>query len=369
MKRILHVPCYYPPHAGEIEDACYRIVNLLEGLPDVEQRVFCFGDEGGSRADLHEGVWGVRTGSLGVIAGRSVAPRYFDGLRALVRRFRPHFVHFHAPNPLAGACLVTALPARVKLIVHWHHDILDRPGLYRFIKPLETALLRRADVVVVSSERYLDGSRALKPFRGKCVVIPPLVDVERLVPSQTRLDQIRWRYGDKPLLLFVGRHVAHEGLGHLMAAVGLVEHDCCVVVGGQGPLTERLAGEHASEKVHFTGHIPPDDLAAWYTAADLFLLPTVSRHEAFGMALAEAMWCETPAVTFTVPGSGINWLNLNGVTGIEVDNGNEKQLAAAIDHLLAHDEMRREYGRAARRRVAENMTPERVAPALEELYV
>jgi glycosyltransferase involved in cell wall biosynthesis len=368
MKRILHIPNYYPPHTGGIEDVCHTIVKWLATLPDVRQQVFCFSDKAPTAIDHIDGVRVVRVGSVAKIASQAIAPRYLDRLHREMRRFRPGFVHFHAPNPLAAACLLPVLPRGVKLIVHWHSDIVDQKRLYQLIRPLEAALLRRADTVVATSPLYIDGSKSLGRFREKCTVIPNVVDTAKLTPHQSLLDQIRWRYGDKPLLLFVGRHVPYKGLEHMLGAVPRVKHDCCVVVGGTGPLSERLHSNHASERVHFTGRIPDEELAAWYTAADLFLFPSITRNEAFGMALAEAMWCGTPAVTFTIEGSGVNWVNLNGVTGIEVDNGNEEQLAAAIDHLLEHDEMRREYGRNAHRRVAENMTLETIAPALEELY-
>ena len=41
------------------------------------------------------------------------------------------------------------------------------------------------------------------------------------------------------------------------------------------------------------------------------------------------MYCGTPAVTFTIPGSGVNWVSLNGETGIEVPNGDDKAFAGS----------------------------------------
>lgn len=48
------------------------------------------------------------------------------------------------------------------------------------------------------------------------------------------------------------------------------------------------------------------------------------------------MYCYTPAVTFTIEGSGVNWVNLNGITGIEVSQkGNLNQVyAEALDKLV-----------------------------------
>jgi len=368
MKRILHISKFYPPHFGGIEDVCYTLVRWLAADPEVEQRVFCFGDQRACSADDYEGVRVSRTGNWGTVASQSIAPRYPDRLRREMRTFRPDIVHFHAPNPLAAACLLAVLPRGVRLIVHWHSDILVHEGLYRVIRPVESALLRRADVIVTTSERYTECSQPLGPFRDKCTVIPNVVNTAKLQPGPRLVERLRERYGDRPLLLFVGRHVPYKGLDSLLGAMRHVEHDCRVVIGGAGPLTEQLRRDHPAPNIIFAGRIPDDELSAWYTAADLFMFPSVTKAEAFGVALAEAMWCGTPAITFTIPGSGVNWVNLNGVTGIEVDNGNQRQLSAAIDHMLSHDDMRREYGRAAHSRVEQHMTLDRISPKLQALY-
>jgi glycosyltransferase involved in cell wall biosynthesis len=368
MKRILHIPNFYLPHTGGIEDVCYNTVVYMAGKPDVEQHVFCFSGGKQSVSECYEGIDVTRVGAWAKLAGQSLAPRYYDKLERAMRRFRPHIVHFHAPNPLPAACLLMLLDRRTKLIVHWHSDIVAQRRIYRFIKSVETALLRRADVVVATSRRYIDGSEPLRPFTDKCVVIPNVVNTSKLVRVDALVDEIRSRYDDKPLLLFVGRHVPYKGLDHLLAAVGMVEGECEVVVGGSGPLTERLKREYPLKNVHFAGRIPDHELSAHYHAADIFIFPSVTKNEAFGVALAEAMWCETPAVTFTIPGSGVNWVNIDGETGIEVDNADEEQLARAIDRLLSHEYLRKEYGRNAHRRVEELMTMDKIAHLFDEIY-
>ena len=63
------------------------------------------------------------------------------------------------------------------------------------------------------------------------------------------------------------------------------------------------------------------------------------------------MYCRCPAVTFHIEGSGVNWVSLNGVTGIEVDNSDSKKYASAIDTLLKDDSLRKQYADAACNRV------------------
>ena len=71
--------------------------------------------------------------------------------------------------------------------------------------------------------------------------------------------------------------------------------------------------------------------------------------------MAEGMYFAHPAVTFTIPGSGVNYVNLDGVTGIECPNSDYKAYADAL-RRLCNDELREAYGRAARQRVLENFT-------------
>lgn len=89
---------------------------------------------------------------------------------------------------------------------------------------------------------------------------------------------------------------------------------------------------------------------------------------ALRVALAEAMYCYTPAVTFTIVGSGVNWVNLNGVTGIEVPNKDVIAYAQAIDKLLMDEPLAQKYGEAAHQRVVENFTIPKMMEKMNEVY-
>ena len=53
MKKILHIPNYYPPHHGGIEDVCY---NIVRNTVDAEQKVICFSDNKKAANDNIEGI-------------------------------------------------------------------------------------------------------------------------------------------------------------------------------------------------------------------------------------------------------------------------------------------------------------------------
>ena len=88
---------------------------------------------------------------------------------------------------------------------------------------------------------------------------------------------------------------------------------------------------------------------------DIFCLSSVTKNEAFGLALAEAMYFKKASVTFTIEGSGVNYVSLNGVTGIEVPNKNVKAYAEAMMKLANYPELREKYGNSARERVINNL--------------
>ena len=89
-------------------------------------------------------------------------------------------------------------------------------------------------------------------------------------------------------------------------------------------------------------------------ACDIYCFPSITKNEAFGLALADAMYYEKPAVTFTIPGSGVNYVSLDGVTGIEVENRNVEKYAEALKKLSTDKELRDQYGKAGKKRVIEN---------------
>lgn len=372
MKKILHIPNYYPPHTGGIEDVCFNIVRLLQKSPDYEQYVICFNDVKESKKEVYDGVEVVRAGVWKKIASQSISFAYKRELKRILKQYRPDVVHFHAPNPFVNWLLLSLLPKDVKLIVHWHSDIVAQVFAYRFVKPIETRLLKRADTIIATSPNYVDFSKPLQKFKDKIIVIQNIIDTSKFIISEQQLkkiEEIKLHYQNLPIILFVGRHVLYKGLTCLIEASKKISNKCAVVIGGKGPLTEELKEAAKDLKhVHFVGRIPDEDLVAYYYAAQIFAFPSITKNEAFGVALAEAMYCQTPAITFTIDGSGVNWVNLNGTTGIEVANSDVTGLSMAIDTLLANKEMQEQMAINAKRRVEELFVPEKIEEKIKRLY-
>lgn len=366
--RILHISKYYSPYLGGVENICKY---LVEGTVKHETAVVCFNDKCKDAIEEVNGHKVYRVATWVNVARQALSLSYFCVLKKAIKEFKPDVIQFHWANPFPAWVLLCIIPKNVKLVIHWHMDIIKQKHIYPFIKPVETALLKRADMVCVTSPQYRDGSLPLQPFKNKVRIVQNAMDEDNFIlrdGDAEKINAVKAKYGNKPIVFFIGRHIQYKGLPHLIEAEKYVKSDCVFVIAGSGPLSDELKAQCKSSRVHFVGRLSDEDLKLYHYAASVFAFPSVTKNEAFGVALAEAMYCGTPAVTFTIPGSGVNWVSLNGETGIEVPNGDDKAYAEAIDTLLGDDELREKYGENARKRVMENFTIPKMVEKMEECY-
>jgi glycosyltransferase involved in cell wall biosynthesis len=140
-----------------------------------------------------------------------------------------------------------------------------------------------------------------------------------------------------------------------------------------GKLTERRDGVTWIRAV-----LPREDAIALYSEAKVFCCPSV--YEPFGIINLEAMACETPVVGTAV--GGIRETVVPGETGLLVEfeprdpNDPEpadperlaRDLASAIERLIADEPRRTALGRRGRRRVGERYGWDRIAARVHEVY-
>ena len=366
--RILHISKYYYPYIGGVENICRY---LVENMPQHDIAVVCFST---GHKDVIEDVHGIKVYRVATwinISRQALSLSYFTMLHRALKEFKPDVIHFHWANPFPAAVLLTIFPKNVRLVIHWHMDIIKQSKIYPVIKPVETALLKRADLVLVTSPQYRDASVPLQPFRNKVKILPNAIDEDHFILREgdiEKINTIRERFDYKPIVFFVGRHIQYKGLSHLLEAEKQVKSDCEFIIAGSGPLTEGLRNHCTSSRVHFVGRLSDEDLKLYHYAASVFAFPSITKNEAFGVALAEAMYCGTPTITFTIPGSGVNWVSLNGETGLEVPNGDDKAFANAIDKLLNDEEMCKRFAENGMKRVKENFTIPVMVTKMDRYY-
>ena len=71
------------------------------------------------------------------------------------------------------------------------------------------------------------------------------------------------------------------------------------------------------------------------------------------------MYCGSVPVTFTIDGSGVNWVSVNNETCIEVPLGDVQAYAAAIDKLLTDNDLYMQYATAGKERISKMFTSEK----------
>ena len=368
--KVLHISKYYEPFIGGVEQVARDCAAAMEGY---EQKIFCFNHEKGDAVGNVDGVEVIRAGCFAKVASQSLSLSYGKLLKKTFREFEPDVVIFHYPNPFGAHYLRKVLKKRpsCKLVLWWHLDITRQKVLGKLFEGQTKWLLRRADRVVATSPNYIEGSRHLSSVREKCTVIPCCANTARICADEVvraRAEEIRAEHAGKIICFAVGRHVTYKGMEYLIRAGKLLDERFFVAVGGAGPLTEQLrelAGE--DKKISLLGRVSDEDLKAWLLACDIFCFPSVTKNEAFGIALAEAMAFGKPAVTFTIEGSGVNYVSLDGVTGIECPNKDVGAYAAAIRMLAENEPLRRRYGEAAAQRAQEYFTYERFAQNVDRM--
>lgn len=358
--KVLQIPNYIYPHIGGIEQTARDILNALSADKNIIQRVICFND-GDSRdvTDEVDGVKVTRCGTVAKVFSQSISFSYGRLLKREIEEFRPDVIIFHYPNPLVAHSLLKILRKySCKLVLWWHLDITKQKTLGKLFNGQSHRLLKRAEKVISTSPNYVSGSKFLAEYADKCVIIPSCINEGRLGPTAAseaeRADICRENEG-KTVLFAMGRHVAHKGFDYIVDASQSLGENFKIYVAGEGELTQKLKERAAGDdKIVFLGKISDDSLKAYMSACDIFLFPSLTKNEAFGLALAEAMYFGKPAVTFTIEGSGVNYVSLNSVTGIEVENGNLSAFTEAISKLAADVGLREKYGKAAKARVCEN---------------
>ena len=308
-----------------------------------------------------EGVDVTRVGRLATIASMPVCP----GLPLAIRRVPADLIHLHTPNPGAAFALLGNRHAG-RLIVTHHSDILGRKVLRRCSDPFMRRVMERAAAIIVTSERYLRTSAELAPFRHKCHVIPlgielPPYEPDRGVAPRLPTDP------ESPMVLAVGRLVPYKGFDILIRAMKHVNAVLSLI--GTGNEEERLRrlieSEGLAHKVKMLGWV--SDLRPWFHAASIFVLPSVTRAEAFGLAQVEAMALGLPIINTNID-SGVPEVSVNGETGLTIEPNDAEAMAGAINQLLGNNELRRRMGDAARARARNHYNADRMAQMTWELY-
>ena len=377
---VLHVGKYFPPDPGGMETYLrdLMVCSLRQGTPSAAlvhsaQRAWRSTNEGYLSGEHELAV--TRAASWFKVLFTPISPTFPWILQRLIKKRRPKLLHLHLPNPSSFWALLLPSARRLPWVVHWQSDALTPHSgrlirwCYRLYKPFESALLRHATKIIVTSDRYLDTSATLAPFTNKCVVIPLGIEdrFDARNPNQKApLDT------KKPLkVIAVGRLAHYKGFDTLLHAISQTQQVELDLIGhgeqlnGLKTLCQQLA---ITNRVRFHGTVSDNKRDALLLQSDCLCLPSTDRTESFGIVLLEAMSAGKPCVVTDVPGSGMTAVVKAGQTGLVVPCGDHTGLAAALVQLADNREMLSELGTQGRQRFVQTFTIERSTLATLELY-
>ena len=370
--RVAFVNKYYYPHLGGVEYILRDIASGVAARPGWEARAIVANEGTDTVRETVDGVDVLRMGRSFAYSSTPVA----FGMRGVLRdagrgRAPADLINLHFPYPW-GEWEWLWSGSHLPMVVTYHSDIVRQKRLLTVYGPVLNRVLDRADLIIATSPNMVEHSEFLAPRADKCRVVPFGIDPAEYADTPevlARAAQLREGH-DRPIVLFVGRLIYYKGADVLMAAMPDVDADLVII--GKGPLKEGL--ERASrdggfaDRVTFLEPVDDDELNAWYHAADVFVLPSVARSEAFGLVQIEAHASGTPVVSTTLT-TGVPFANEDGVSGLTVPPSDAPALARALQKLVTDEELRERLGRQARERALKEFTIERMIDQTIEVYV
>ncbi len=321
--------------------------------------------------EVREEGWSAHTASheplLAKLGGRT---RDLVRARREMRAWRPDVVYVATAHNWPGLArdvpLAFSSTQGPPLVFHLHGSESQRLAGSggRLFKAASLALARSAAAVMLLSREEAGEWRRFCPGARFEVVLNPFVPASPAVPEPPAHP----RHG-APTLICVARLIPSKGVFDLLDAFAMLRRrrECRLLIAGTGPAAEALARRTElmglDDSVRLLGYVSGAALESAYRAADAFVLPSYFA-EGFPLSVMEAMGHGLPVVTTAIRGCADELVE--GVNAVFVPPRAPEVLAAALERLLADDDLRESMGRANRAKVAE-FAPDRVLPRYAEI--
>ncbi|MBI3117660.1 MAG: glycosyltransferase, partial [Candidatus Hydrogenedentes bacterium] len=349
-----------PPVCGGIERHVALMCRFQRQRAEVEALVCsrtlrtCVVERDGTRV--------TEAGEWGRLLSAPLAPSF----PWLMRRSNADVVVVHVPNPTAELGWLLARP-RTALVVRYHSDVVRQARSMKLYGPLQMHFLRQAAIILPTSQPYLESSSMLQAVRDRCRVVPlGIVPEEFEAPEESQVQALHQRYGED-FVFFCGMHRYYKGLQYLVEAAPQIK--ARLVLAGDGPERGALMrqAQATASNIVFPGRLTHEALVAHLHACAVFVFPSVERSEAFGVSIMEAHACGKPVVA-TRLGTGVEVVNQDVQTGLNVPPRDPAALAEAVNTLLTDRARRERMGAYAKARVAREFRAEDVARLELEYY-
>lgn len=254
-----------------------------------------------------------------------------------------------------GIPIVSTCHTFYEMYIHWYLPLLPTIASRPLVKAWLRAVYANDALIITPTNRIREVMQSYG-IDKEFAVIPTGVDERVFRPRPRESREYRTKLeerlqGGEPhkLLVYVGRISQEKNLELLADAMKLIltrEPKAHLLMVGDGPkrteifheFQRRNLGRHMS----WTGLVPREELPVVYSAADVFVFPSVTETQ--GLVTIEAMLCGTPVVGVNQMGTGEIMAGDKG--GFLADN-NPEDFADKVCALLADPELRAKKSREA----------------------
>jgi glycosyltransferase involved in cell wall biosynthesis len=285
----------------------------------------------------------------------------------LIRQISPNLLHAqHATSYGFVGALSGYHPY---IISSWGSDVIWSPQRSFIFRWILRYNFQRADFVTATSRMLADTTAMFCPPNTKVHVIPFGVDTNTFSPISSNEEKKK----EKLTVGIVKTMRPRYGIRELILAFQKVSKDFptanLIIVGGGEQLSELRAmvkDLNMETCITLTGLVNHSQITKYLHNFDVFVVPSLTNRESFGVAAVEASACGLPVIASNV--GGLPEVVLDGETGLLVPPGNIDALAQAISCLLANPALRNQMGQAGRQFVLEHYRWEDNAKLMEDLY-
>ena len=356
--RVLEVTASFHPNIGGVETFVEELSGRLSNQHQIECLVLHSERAGLRKSELSSPKVKSVTWDANIhFSSTPVNLEWYSMAARLLTAYDPHIVHAHIPLPgLPDVVAAVARKRRTPVVLTYHNDVVGwnlRQGVMALSynmtlgrRTLETA----ARIVVDSSLEYARGSRWLTSHLEKTTAISPGISEEFL--SFSNLPSYDQRLRD---LVFVGRlepGASYKGLPYLFKAMKLAlptSPGLSLSVIGSGEWQDRYRNLALAlglgNSVRFTGVLSRSQLIGELRSHKLFVMPSTSRAEGFGIAVVEAQSQGLPVIVTEV--GGLRSAMEPDKTGVVVPLAQPEVLATTILNLLSDETRWTHYSQAA----------------------
>lgn len=228
--------------------------------------------------------------------------------------------------------------------------------------------IMKSDAVTAVSESLRRTTVEQLGVRNEIHVIPNFIDPARFEAVRRLPGARRWAKPGERLLVHISNFRPVKRVLDVIAVFERVQKKvpARLLMVGDGPdrgkVEQYCREHHICGAITFIGSLPLVEEVL--VGADLFILP--SESESFGLAALEAMACEVPVISSDA--GGLPEVVDDGVTGFLRPVGDVEGMTAAALRLLGDEDLRRQFGEAARRQAVERFSQDAVVGRYRSLY-